>query len=214
MGSELFCEFRISSAGRISYWWPLIFETMHWKSFTFTAPSEPEGIGYYYYIRQGNETDTDFVKTSFRTVWDEINSETSQMLISLWHLNQGNFPIDVSIEQKELNTIVILLSLSDAYLIDLSLEEARHRLRIFLNCAKSTYDVCRPCIGKIFWEDIQPPLALLGNPSEVLPLMENQQKGERTKFLKEYLPDGSLMFILDSIPIKVRGGWRFTSLHD
>lgn len=212
MGSELFCEFRISSNQRLTYWWPLIFEAMHWESFVFTAPSEPEGVGYYYYIRQGNETDTDFVKATFRGAWDEINAETSQMLISLWHLNQEPFPIDVSIEKKEGNTIVVLLSLNDAYLIDLPLEEARQRLKIFLSCAKHIYGMCKPCIGKLFWEDAQAPLALLGNPSEILSLIDRKPEGERTKLVEEYLSDGSVLYLLDPAPIKVRGGWDFVSL--
>ena len=43
MGRELFCEFRINSNQKSPDWWPLIFEAMHWKSFVFTAPGEPEG---------------------------------------------------------------------------------------------------------------------------------------------------------------------------
>jgi hypothetical protein len=72
--------------------------------------------------------------------------------------------------------------------------------------------MCKPCIGKIYWEGIQAPWALLGNASEKSSSMDRKQVADRTKFVEEHLPDGSTMHLLDPAPIKVRGGWDFVSL--
>ncbi|GAC1566004.1 MAG: hypothetical protein NVS3B14_05730 [Ktedonobacteraceae bacterium] len=214
MGHELYCEFLVHSNRKSVYWWPLIFEAMHWRSFDFSEPGELAGTGYYYYISLSNEADTDFVKASFRTVWNEINTETSQMLISLWYASQQSFPIDVSIEEKEVGIVKILLSLNDAYLIDLPLEQASERLKQMLNCAKSIDEMCKPFIGKMYWEDVNRLWALFGDSTEVSPFMKSEQEGMKTKFIELRQPDGRLIYLLDPVPIKVRGGWDFVSLTE
>lgn len=212
MGHELYCEFRVNSDRDLAYWWPLIFEAMHWRSFGFTAPGELAGIGYYYYIRLGNEAETDFVKSSFRTVWDEINAEASQMLISLWYADQQSFPIDITLEKEELGIVNILLSLNDAHLIDLPLEKASERLKQVFDCAKSIDEICQPYIGKIYWEDANSPWAFLGDSPGVLSFVSSEQERMKTRFKEKQQPDGRLIYILDPVPIKVRGGWDFVSL--
>ena len=214
MGHELYCEFLVNSNRKSAYWWPLIFEAMHWRSFDFSAPGEGAGTGYYYYISLSNETDTDFVKASFRTTWDAINTEASQMLISLWYADQQSFPIDVSIEEKEIGIVKILLSLNDAYLIDLPLEQASERLKQMLNCAKSIDEICNPFIGKMYWEDVNSPWALFGDPAEVSSFMKSEQEGMKTKFIEQHQLEGRLIYLLDPVPVKVRGGWDLVSLTE
>src|SRR5260370_7434277 len=165
MGQELYCEFTIESKRKAVYWWPLLFEAMHWSSFDFTAPGLPKGRGYYYYTRLDNTLDNDCVEQSFRVVWDEIYRETTKMLVSFWYTGHDPFPLDASIDLKpDAESVEILLSLSDAYLIDLPLAGVKERLARTLDCVLSIYGLCEPRAGTLYWEDTNDHCPSFGNP--------------------------------------------------
>jgi hypothetical protein len=189
-----------------------LFEAMHWNGFDFTAPEELDGTGYYYYTHIHDAANTDLVRASFRTLWDEIQAEEKLLLISLWFHGQPSFPLDLSFEKKEGAIRTILLSLSDAYLIDLPLEQARGRLNHLLHCARSLHELCHPLGGKIYWEDATTSWAWFGHLDETITSTPGEQGGTSRKLVEETLSDGALMYLLDPVPIKVRGGWNMVSL--
>jgi hypothetical protein len=215
MGQELYCEFTVESKRKAVYWWPLLFEAMHWSSFDFTAPGLPKGRGYYYYTRLDNTMDSDFVEQSFRTVWDEISGETTKLLISFWYTGHDPFPLDVSIDLKpDADSVEILLSLSDAFLIDLPLEKMKERVARTLECALSIYGLCKPRTGKLYWEDTNAPWASFGHPLEDFPLSAHGLEGRKPEVIESALPDGNILYCFDPIPVRVRGGWDFISLRE
>jgi len=213
MGRELYWKLEIASEKGPIYWWPLSFEAMRRQSFSFTAPNQAAGVGSYFYRRLGDETDADLVTDTFRRTWNEIYAETSQMLIAFWYIRQEPFPFDVSIEQQEnAQTVQILLTLSDAELIDLSFERVRHRFRLLLDCVKALYEVCKPCSGELFWEGSHGLLGALNKPLETAFLQERKEGGREMRLVEQVLPDGSLLSLVNPIPLRVRGGWDFVSL--
>lgn len=209
MGYTLYGEFSVQSERDPSYWWPLLLEAMHWRSFSFTAPDQPEGMGYYYYVRFDDPSDTDFVQASIRAVWEEIYSGTSDILLSLWFTGKESFPLDLSIKQsKDAQDVRILLALSDAYLLDLSSEEVKQRLHLMLNCSRSLYHVCSPCVGTMYWADTNfPPLASYNTP------LEKKLWGKEVEIVERPLSDGNSMYLVRPMPVRVRGGWDFVSLY-
>ena len=105
----------------------------------------------------------------------------------------------------------VYLSLEDAYLLDLPRDEVHHRLTLTLDCAKALYEACRPCTGDLHWEDI-PPMQLLEKLLIRSHLKEARGWKQNLQFVKQLLPDGSPLYILDRLPVKVRDGWDFISL--
>lgn len=215
MGQELYCGFTVRSKQKPRYWWPLLLEAMHWSSFEFTAPGLPNGRGYYYYTRLDNPMNSDFVEQSFRVVWDEISGEASKLLVSFWYTGHDPFPLDASVDCKpDTQSIEILLSLSDAYLLDLPLANMKERLTRTLDCMLSIYSLCEPETGKLYWEDKNAPLASFGHPLRAFPLSAHRLEGRKPEVIERALPNGNVLYCFDPIPVRVRGGWDFISLRE
>lgn len=213
MACPLFCELILEREKATPYWWPLIFEAMSWNSFQFTAPGQPEGIGYYYFIRKGNETETDFVRASFRATWDEIAADTSDMLISFWPKQEAAFALSVSVREPNANQRAgIVLSLEDAETLDLPSETVKHRISLTLACAKALYAISQPCTGTMFWEDSFGPLLSFDQPLD--PAMLSPSLKQRVKVVEEPLPDGHILSRVEPFPVLVRGGWEWFSLEE
>ena len=214
MAQPLFCELIIPTEKGPRYWWPILFEAMGWKSFHFTGPGNPEGHGYYYYVNLQNVSDTDFVESSFREAWERMYEGTSEVLVSFWPPTDEEEPFSLAITLLEITPgqlMRIHLSLEDAYLLDLPRVEVHHRLTLTLDCAKALYEACRPCTGELYWEDI-PPIATFGKLPEKVSLEAAKGWKQNLRFVKQLLPDGSPLYLLDRIPVRVRGGWDFISL--
>lgn len=211
---SLYCRIDIPTKRGSIYWWPLIFEAMRRKAFNYTAPDQPEGVGYYYYVRKENVADTDFVKAAFRTAWDEIYSETSQTLLSFWYHSDNSFPLDISTEQKkEENLFQIYLYLNDAYLFDEALEVMRFRIRLAIECAKSIYEICKPCTGEMLWSDTDISIASFGKPL-ITPLLEEARPtGQEIKLIVQELPEKGQIYFVDPIPVPTREGWKLLPLE-
>ncbi len=214
MAQPLFCDFLIPSEKGPRYWWPIIFEAMGWKSFRFTAPGKPEGHGYYYYVNLHNYSDTDFVKSSFRAAWDRMFEETCGVRVSFWPSTDEEelFSLAVSLDEITPGQLMrVYLSLEDAYLLDLPRVEVHRRLTLTLDCAKALYEACRPCTGDLHWEEMS-PIATFGNPPDSVSLEAAKWWKQNLQFVKQLLPDGSPLYLLDRIPVQVRDGWDFISL--
>ena len=210
MSRSLYCRMNIPTERGSIYWWPLIFEAMYQSAFNYTAPDQPRGIGYYYYVRKENVMDTDFVKASFRTAWDEIYSETSQILLSFWHYVGQPFPLDISVEQKkEEHLFQIFLYLNDAYLFDEALEVMRFRIRLAIECAKSIYEICKPCMGEMLWSDTDIPIASFGKPLITSLLKEAKSAGAGINLIVQESPEKGQIYFVDPIPVPTREGWKF-----
>ena len=215
MANPLVCVFTLETEKGPTYWWPLIFEAMGWKSFRFTAPDQPEGMGYYYYVRLGNVQDTDFVCASFRATWDEICAETSTVLISFWPREPESFAVSVSLEQdKSAGCMHLYLILEDAELIDQPLESVRHRLSLTRDCALALYEISRPSSGEMSWEKIEVPWASFKKPFERSARELSTVWGRETRVVEQPLPDGATLYLLDPVPVRMRQGWGFISLVD
>lgn len=214
MSRSLYCSMNIATERGSIYWWPLIFEAMHRRAFGFTAPDQPEGMGYYYYVRKENVMDTDFVNASFRATWDEIYSETSQILLSFWFQNQESFPLDISVGQKkEEHLFQICLYLNDAYLIDEALEVIRLRIHLAIECAKSLYEICKPCTGEMLWSDTDISIVSFGKPLNTPLLEEAKLPGQEIKLIVQESLEKGQMYFVDPIPVPTRDGWKFISLE-
>jgi hypothetical protein len=213
MANPLVCDFTLETEKGPTYWWPLIFEAMGWKSFRFTAPDQPEGMGYYYYTRLGNVEDTDFVCASFRATWDEICSETSTVLISFWPREPKSFAVSVSLEQdKSAGRMHLYLILEDAELIDQPLESVRHRLSLTRDCALALYEISRPSTGEISWEKIEVPWASFKKPFERSAREFSTIWGREMRVVEKPLSDGATLYLLDPVPVRMRQEWSFISL--
>ena len=213
MAQPLFCEFMIPSEKGPRYWWPILFEAMGWKSFHFTAPGKPDGRGSYYYVNLHNESDTDLVEASFRAAWERMYEGTSEVLVIFW-LSTEEEPYSLDLSLREIipgQLMRVNLSLEDAYLLDRSRAIIQHRLTLTLDCAKALYEACRPCTGELYWEEV-PPIGTFGKPPEKVALEAAKGWKQNLRFVKQLLPDGSPLYLLDRIPVRVRGGWDFISL--
>jgi len=214
MAQPLFCDFMIPSEKGPRYWWPIIFEAMGWKSFRFTAPGKPEGQGYYYYVNLQNYSDTDFVESSFRAAWERMFGETSGVRVSFWPSTDEEELFSLAVTLKEITPgqlMRVYLSLEDAYLLDLPRVEVHRRLTLTLDCAKALYEACRPCTGDLHWEEMS-PIATFGKLPDQVSLEAAKWWKQNLQFVKQLLPDGSPLYLLDRIPVRMRGGWDFISL--
>ncbi len=213
MANPLCCVFTLETEKGPTYWWPLIFEAMGWKSFRFTAPDQPEGMGYYYYVRLGNVEDTNFVQASFRAMWDEVCSETSTVLISFWSMEPESFAVPVSLLQdKGAGRMRLHLTLEDAELIDQPLESVRHRLSLTRDCALALYEISRPSTGEMSWEKIEVPWASFKKPFERSTRELSTIWGREMRIVEQQLSDGATLYLLDPVPVRMKQGWIFISL--
>ncbi len=211
---SLYCRMDIPTKRGPIYWWPLIFEAMHRRAFDYTAPDQPTGIGYYYYVRKDNAMDTDFVKATFRTAWDEIYSASSQILLSFWYHTGQSFPLDISVEQKEEEHLFqIFLYLNDAYLIDEALEVIRSRIRLIIECAKSVYEICKPCTGEMLWSDTDISIASFGKPLITSFFKEAKRAEQEVNLIVQELPEKGQVYFVDPIPVPTREGWKLLPLE-
>jgi hypothetical protein len=186
---------------------------MGWKSFHFTAPGKPEGRGSYYYVNLHNESDTDLVEASFRAAWDRMYEGTSEVLVSFWPPSDEEEPFSLDLSLREITPGQLMrvhLSLEDAYLPDQP-RVVHHRLTLMLDCAKALYEACRPCTGELYWEDV-PPIGTFGKPPEKVALEAAKGWKQNLRFVKQLLPDESPLYLLDPLPVRIRGGWDFMSL--
>lgn len=223
MAQPLAFELTLISDKKQNYWWPLIFAAMATASWTYTAPDLSEAQGYYYFTRfdeGGQIIHTDFVQASFRTMWDEMYAEASQILVSFWpvHTVPTNgtepFALDVSLYQNTTEHSTILhLTLEDAYLIDMPAEVIKQRVGQLFRCAIALYDFCGPFQGELSWEDTPVPLASFDQPL-LMP-------GEKNNLWATYQVTFSMvqwklirgtLSLLDPFPVRIRGGWMFIPL--
>jgi len=213
MANPLDCIFTLETEKGPTYWWPFIFEAMSWKSFRFTAPDQPDGMGYYYYVRLGYVEETNFVRASFRATWDEVCSETSTVLISFWSMEPESFAVSVSLVQdKGAGRMHLHLTLEDAELIDQPLESVKHRLSLTRDCALALYEISRPSMGEMLWEKIAAPWASFKKPFERSARELSTIWGRELQVVEQQLSDGATLYLLDPVPVRMRQGWSFISL--
>ncbi len=217
MSRTLCCEFVIETEKRAVYWWPLIFKAMEEHAFHFSAPDYPQGIGQYYYERVDNPSDADSRAGSFRTLWDEIYSETSEVLVVFWSSDNDPFNLDLTLSSdQEAHHVRLTMYFAGADLTGLRPKQIQKRLSIILNCAKRLYETCKPCIGEMYWESAgvkYAPWVSFGTlPEKPSPERPVHEGPERT-WIRQVLPSGDRMYLFDPVPIPQRkGGWKFISL--
>jgi hypothetical protein len=220
MSHTLHCDFITPSKKGAVYWWPLIFEVMHQHSLSFADPDPDiqKDLGHYYYYRTGDPSESDGVTAPFRTLWDEISSESSTVLVTFWSLNADPFPLNVTLSQEEKNEyqIRIHMSFEAAELTGLSPEDVKLRLQTVLDVAKGLYRLCKPCTGEMYWdyEGLQyAAWASFGKFPEVPSSERPEIPGPERKLIRQYLPNGDYIHVLNPVPIPEKGGeWHFISL--
>ncbi len=220
MSHTLYCDFIVESERGAAYWWPLIFEAMHWHSFQFSAPGLPKGTSSYFYHRHMAQeapsmADTDAAVGPFKALWDEIYLEIGSVIASFW-FRDDPFILEVLVSPSESQELVIGLNLEGAELMSVSLEEARKRLLLMLDCAKTLYEICQPSTGEIYWlhaGEKYAPSVTFGKPLEALSYARTPLAAPQSKKIQQVLPSGGYIYLLDPVPIPRQGGeWDFVSL--
>ncbi len=222
MSHTLAFAFVLDSEKSQRYWWPLILESMGWHSFHFSAPDLPDGRGYYHYVHTGNPVEVGPASISsipFKVVWDEIFSETGEVLISLWSTIFPDFNVDISvIPAKEDRNLQVHLYLDGTQLMGYLPQEVKERLRVVFECAKTLYQVCQPCTGKAYWEyagDASALWAFFGKTPDAASFARFRHRFQlerEPQLVIHKLPNSDHLFLFDPIPIPKKGGWDFISL--
>jgi len=217
MSHTLHCDFLLESAKNQIYWWPLIFEAMHWQSFEFALPDLAKGTGHYLSFSPAHPADVRAVTSPLRTLWDDIylNAETKVFNVD-FHSSNEESTIDISLYVGEdVQDVWLRMSFAGAEIMYLEVSEVQIRLRRMLECMKKLYEVCLPQSGEIYWEYAGVSFAPLASfrrlPKQVSserPALEVSNK----QVIAHSLTDGKKLYIVDPVPVPKRGGWKFVSL--
>jgi hypothetical protein len=227
MSHSLSCDFLVESERGPVYWWPLIFEAMLRSHFSFFHPDPDyiKGICNYSSLRWGESLSIHHRSGSFKELWDEIYAERNDLVsVTFWSSTQDELVLTISITTPKEHPLVPICLDAGAEPMGYPLHEAKARLNMVLDCAKTLYQTCRPCTGEFYWEHAGvafAPWAALGKrpaePSEERP----QHVGPPTQLLRQTLPDDEgknlgafdAFVWLDPVPIPAGGGdWKFVSL--
>lgn len=225
MSHTLHCDFVVRSPRGPIYWWPLIFESMWRHSFQFSHPGLPKGTGYYFSMDDPGPTEqkipheTKSGLVPFNIVWDEIYTGGRNVIVSFWLQESDPFPLDVQVYQGNDQKIInIHFTFEGAEVMGLSNQEAKERLRIVFEVAKTLYQTCHPSSGEMYWLYSgyrSASLASFGMGPEKSSLGHSSLEAQEKKLVTQVLPNGSTVYLFEPVLIPKRGGgWDFISLFD
>ncbi len=219
MKPTLNCDFTIESQRGPLFWWPLVFEAMRQCSFSFTLPDPTlnKGMGQYSSHPRGGSTTGALALRPFKALWDEIYSEQEEGLM-VWFWSESGEPAHLRVaitRPSDHNAVYISVMADGVETIELSTEEMKKYLQVVLTCAHTLYELCKPCIGEIYWDDMGVQYAAWatlgkfpGAPSSERPEMT----GPERKLIRYYMPDEQYVHVLDPVPVPRKDGWEWISL--
>jgi hypothetical protein len=217
MSHTLNCDFLLGSEKDQRYWWPLIFEAMHWQSYAFALPDGVKGTGHYLSFAAANPVDFRDVTSPLRTLWDDIyrNAETNVFGVGFYS-SQEDATIDISVGWEEDGQDMRLgMLFAGAEVMYIGVSEVRMRLRKWLECMKAVYETCLPQVGEVYWTyagvSFAPWASFRAFPrqgSSERPALEPPDK----QVFAHSLADGKKLYVVDPVPVPERGGWEFVSL--
>lgn len=227
MSNTLYCDFLVEAEKDMVYWWPLLFEAMQRRAFSFYVPDFEEPTCHYSYERADSYTDSDIVTGPFKGLWEEILSrKDDSLMVTFWWRAKEPLNMDVSVTRKHCNQkdmFCISLSFSGAYISARynSPTQIKKRLTLFFDCATTLYEVCDRRDSEVYWEFAGVNYApwasfnkLPDAPTEERPAYE----GSKGQFKQQEIPDNqskysSKLYILDPSPIvgQQYTNWQFIS---
>jgi hypothetical protein len=212
MSHTLHCDFKVRSNRGPVYWWPILFDLLRWHSFDFSAPDLPQGTSRFFWGRPVKETyESQLEEGPFKSLWDRVYEEERAIGVTawFWYLDSEPLPLEVYMSAyAPEDTISIGVSFEGVYLMGVSPEVARQRLKQVLACVKSLSDVCQPSTGEIYWLYAgysYAPWASFGKLPEPPSKERPSYGGPEQQLIREVLPSGGQFYLLHPVPIPERG---------